>query len=139
MVIGFMTFAPEWLTGSLNLNTSNAMYTYVLSPILPLFSDIPLQLCRALSISSLFASCAISISLPLFSPIHQFFPSQPSIEARRNRQRHNLKSLKLANPLSFTSNFPPILAGYISFSSTLYGFGFLRGSYTSHTMKSSVA
>lgn len=26
---GFMTFAPEWLSGSPNLNTSNFMYTYV--------------------------------------------------------------------------------------------------------------
>jgi hypothetical protein len=25
--IGFMTFAPEWLTGSQNLDTSNWMYT----------------------------------------------------------------------------------------------------------------
>ena len=27
--IGFMTFAPEWLTGSQNLDTSNWMYTWV--------------------------------------------------------------------------------------------------------------
>ncbi|KAG7002313.1 hypothetical protein G7Y79_00027g060050 [Physcia stellaris] len=26
---GFMTFAPEWLSGSVNLDTSNAMYLYV--------------------------------------------------------------------------------------------------------------
>lgn len=24
--LGFMTFAPEWLSGSPNLNTSNALY-----------------------------------------------------------------------------------------------------------------
>ena len=27
--IGFMTFAPEWLSGSANLDTSNFMYLYV--------------------------------------------------------------------------------------------------------------
>lgn len=27
--VGFMTFAPEWLTGSPNLDTSNFMYLYV--------------------------------------------------------------------------------------------------------------
>ena len=26
---GFMTFAPEWLSGSANLDTSNFMYLYV--------------------------------------------------------------------------------------------------------------
>jgi len=29
MGIGFMTFAPEWLTGSPNLDTSNFMYMWV--------------------------------------------------------------------------------------------------------------
>ncbi len=29
MVLGFMTFAPEWLTGSPNLDTSNFMYLWV--------------------------------------------------------------------------------------------------------------
>ena len=27
--IGFMTFSPEWLSGSANLNTSNFMYMWV--------------------------------------------------------------------------------------------------------------
>ena len=29
MMVGFMTFAPEWLTGSPNLDTSNFMYLWV--------------------------------------------------------------------------------------------------------------
>ncbi len=29
LVAGFMTFAPEWLTGSPNLDTSNFMYLWV--------------------------------------------------------------------------------------------------------------
>lgn len=29
LLIGFMTFAPEWLTGSQNLDTTNWMYTWV--------------------------------------------------------------------------------------------------------------
>lgn len=28
-MLGFMTFAPEWLTGSPNLDTSNFMYLWV--------------------------------------------------------------------------------------------------------------
>jgi len=35
-VVGFMTFAPEWLTGSQNLDTSNWVYTYVPSASCPL-------------------------------------------------------------------------------------------------------
>ena len=30
--IGFMTFCPEWLTGSVNLDTSNFMYLLVAFP-----------------------------------------------------------------------------------------------------------
>ena len=29
MTIGFMTFAPEWLSGNSNLDTSNFMYLWV--------------------------------------------------------------------------------------------------------------
>lgn len=29
LLVGFMTFAPEWLTGNPNLDTSNFMYLWV--------------------------------------------------------------------------------------------------------------